>query len=97
MVAGSGSTWVSRGLGFSSFPAVGRTSGVWAIKEIELFVPTVEDPDENVELQESMLYYGVHLPRPRRTPATQERAEKALRACLTRLLIRQVVDDLVAI
>jgi hypothetical protein len=49
---------------------VGRlptTAGVWAIKEIELFVPTVDDADANVELQESMLDAGVNLPRPRRT------------------------------
>jgi len=41
--------------------------GVWAVKEIELFVPTVDEADANVELQESMLDAGVHLPRPRRT------------------------------
>jgi Ser/Thr protein kinase RdoA (MazF antagonist) len=41
--------------------------GVWAVKEIELFVPTGEEADANVELQESMLAAGVHLPRPRRT------------------------------
>jgi Ser/Thr protein kinase RdoA (MazF antagonist) len=43
------------------------TTGVWAIKEIELFVPTVDDADANVELQESMLRAGLSLPRPRRT------------------------------
>jgi hypothetical protein len=43
------------------------TSGVWAVKEIELFVPTVDEADANVELQESMLNAGVNLPRPRRT------------------------------
>lgn len=41
--------------------------GVWALKEIELFQPTVEEADANVELQESMLDVGVVLPRPRRT------------------------------
>ena len=41
--------------------------GRWAVKEIELFVPTVDEADANVELQESMLAAGVHLPRPRRT------------------------------
>jgi Ser/Thr protein kinase RdoA (MazF antagonist) len=41
--------------------------GQWAVKEIELFVPTVDEADANVELQESMLDAGVHLPRPRRT------------------------------
>jgi Ser/Thr protein kinase RdoA (MazF antagonist) len=41
--------------------------GSWAVKEIELFVPTVDEADANVELQESMLAAGVHLPRPRRT------------------------------
>ena len=41
--------------------------GVWAVKEIELFVPTVDVADANVELQESMLDAGVNLPRPRRT------------------------------
>ena len=43
------------------------TSGTWAIKEIELFLPTDDQADANVELQESMLDAGVHLPRPRRT------------------------------
>jgi len=43
------------------------TSGVWAVKEIELFVPTVGEADANVELQEWMLNAGVSLPRPRRT------------------------------
>ena len=43
------------------------TAGVWAVKEIELFVPTVDEADANVELQESMLDAGVNLPRPRRT------------------------------
>jgi thiamine kinase-like enzyme len=42
-------------------------AGVWAIKELELFVPTVEEADANVALQESMLAAGVDLPRPRRT------------------------------
>ena len=42
-------------------------AGVWAVKEIELFVPTIEEADANVELQESMLEAGVNLPRPRRT------------------------------
>jgi hypothetical protein len=52
---------------------IGRVSrlatvtGVWAIKEIEQFVPSVEAADANVDLQESMLAAGVHLPRPRRT------------------------------
>ena len=40
---------------------------MWAVKEIELFVPTVDEADANVELQESMLDAGVNLPRPRRT------------------------------
>jgi Ser/Thr protein kinase RdoA (MazF antagonist) len=43
------------------------TGGCWAVKEIELFVPAIDDADANVELQESMLAAGVHLPRPRRT------------------------------
>jgi Ser/Thr protein kinase RdoA (MazF antagonist) len=43
------------------------TAGMWAIKEVELFVPTVEEADANVSLQESMLAAGVDLPRPRRT------------------------------
>ena len=43
------------------------TAGSWAVKEIELFVPTVEEADDNVALQESMLDAGVNLPRPRRT------------------------------
>jgi Ser/Thr protein kinase RdoA (MazF antagonist) len=43
------------------------TMGVWAVKEIELFAPTVEEADVNVELQEAMLDAGVNLPRPRRT------------------------------
>jgi Phosphotransferase enzyme family len=43
------------------------TSGVWAVKEIDLFVPTVAEADANVEFQESMLAAGVTLPRPRRT------------------------------
>lgn len=44
------------------------TAGVWAIKEIDLFVPTVEEADANVDLQELMLDAGaVKLPRPRRT------------------------------
>lgn len=43
------------------------TSGDWAVKEIELFVPTVAEADANVALQESMLEAGVNLPRPRRT------------------------------
>ena len=42
-------------------------AGVWAVKEIELFVPTVNEADANVELQESMLDAGINLPRPRRT------------------------------
>ncbi len=42
-------------------------SGVWAVKEIELFAPTADEADANVELQESMLDAGVNLPRPRRT------------------------------
>jgi len=42
-------------------------AGVWAVKEIELFVPAVDEADANVELQESMLDAGVNLPRPRRT------------------------------
>ena len=42
-------------------------AGVWAVKEIELFVPTLDEADANVELQESMLDAGVNLPRPRRT------------------------------
>jgi Ser/Thr protein kinase RdoA (MazF antagonist) len=40
---------------------------VWAVKEIELFLPTVDEADANVALQESMLDAGVNLPRPRRT------------------------------
>ena len=43
------------------------TDGWWAVKEIELFVPTVDEADANVELQESMLDAAVNLPRPRRT------------------------------
>jgi len=43
------------------------TAGMWAIKEIELFVPAVDEADANIELQESMLDAGVNLPRPRRT------------------------------
>ncbi len=43
------------------------TVGVWALKEIELFLPTVEEADANVELQERMLDVGVNLPRPCRT------------------------------
>ena len=43
------------------------TAGVWAVKEIDLFVPTVDEADANVELQESMLAAGINLPRPRRT------------------------------
>ena len=42
-------------------------TGEWALKEIELFVPTVAEADANVELQETMLAVGVNLPRPRRT------------------------------
>jgi Ser/Thr protein kinase RdoA (MazF antagonist) len=42
-------------------------TGVWAVKEVELFVPTVEEADANAALQESMLAAGVDLPRPRRT------------------------------
>jgi Ser/Thr protein kinase RdoA (MazF antagonist) len=59
-------TYVARG-------ELGRVSrlttdeGVWAVKEIELFVPTVDEADANVTLQESMLDAGVSLPRPRRT------------------------------
>jgi hypothetical protein len=43
------------------------TAGHWAVKEIELFLPTPEEADANLQLQESMLDAGVHLPRPRRT------------------------------
>jgi Ser/Thr protein kinase RdoA (MazF antagonist) len=43
------------------------TTGRWAIKEIELFVPTVDEADANADLQETMLAGGVDLPRPRRT------------------------------
>jgi len=42
-------------------------TAVWAVKEIELFVPTVDEADANVELQESMLDAGINLPRPRST------------------------------
>src|SRR5215210_9135814 len=42
-------------------------TGVWAVKEVELFVPTVEEADANVVIQESMLAAGVELPRPRRS------------------------------
>jgi Ser/Thr protein kinase RdoA (MazF antagonist) len=43
------------------------TTGVWAVKEIERFVPTTAEADANVALQERMLAAGVRLPRPRRT------------------------------
>jgi Ser/Thr protein kinase RdoA (MazF antagonist) len=43
------------------------TAGLWAVKEIEFFVPTAAEADENLALQESMLHAGVRLPRPRRT------------------------------
>lgn len=44
------------------------SAGVWAIKEIDLFVPTVDEADANVQLQELMLDARVvTLPRPRRT------------------------------
>jgi Ser/Thr protein kinase RdoA (MazF antagonist) len=43
------------------------TTGRWAIKEIELFVPTVEEADANTDFQETMLAAGVDLPCPRRT------------------------------
>jgi hypothetical protein len=43
------------------------TKGHWAIKEIEHFVPTVDEADANADLQETMLAAGVDLPRPRRT------------------------------
>src|SRR5207253_2436310 len=35
------------------------TTGVWALKELELFVPSVDAADANVDLQESMLAAGV--------------------------------------
>ena len=62
----AGPSYVARG-------ELGRVSqltteaGVWAVKEIELFVPTVEEADANVELQEAMLDAGLSLPRPQRT------------------------------
>ncbi len=43
------------------------TTGAWAVKEVELFLPTLDEVDANVELQESMLAAGISLPRPRRT------------------------------
>jgi Ser/Thr protein kinase RdoA (MazF antagonist) len=43
------------------------TTGEWAVKEIDSFLPSVDEADANVELQESMLASGVNLPRPRRT------------------------------
>jgi Ser/Thr protein kinase RdoA (MazF antagonist) len=43
------------------------TTGRWAVKEVELFVPSVAEADANVVVQESMLDAGVQLPRPRRT------------------------------
>jgi hypothetical protein len=43
------------------------TTGAWPIKEIELCVPTVDEADTNVELQQLMVDAGVHLPRPRLT------------------------------
>jgi hypothetical protein len=43
------------------------TAGVWALKEIDLFLPTLEVADANVDLQESMLDAGVNMPRLRRT------------------------------
>ena len=59
-------TYVARGeLGRVS--RLATTEGTWAVKEIELFVPTDAEADANVDLQESMLDAGVHLPRPRRT------------------------------
>ena len=59
-------TYVARGeLGRVS--RLVTTDGSWAVKEIERFVPTVGEADANVELQESMLDAGIHLPRPRRT------------------------------
>ena len=42
-------------------------TGTWAVKELELFLPTPDEADMNVDLQESMLAAGVSLPRPRRT------------------------------
>ena len=42
-------------------------NGTWAVKELELFLPTPDEADMNVDLQESMLAAGVSLPRPRRT------------------------------
>jgi Ser/Thr protein kinase RdoA (MazF antagonist) len=42
-------------------------AGLWAVKEIELFLPTPEEADANLQFQESMLDAGVNLPRPRRT------------------------------
>jgi Ser/Thr protein kinase RdoA (MazF antagonist) len=52
---------------------IGRVSrlttkaGTWAVKEIDHFVPTVDEADANADLQELMLDAGVSLPRPRRT------------------------------
>jgi Ser/Thr protein kinase RdoA (MazF antagonist) len=43
------------------------TTGSWAIKEIQLFLPTIDEADTNVDFQELMLAAGVDLPRPRRT------------------------------
>jgi Ser/Thr protein kinase RdoA (MazF antagonist) len=63
----------TRPLSYVARGELGRVSrlttaaGVWAVKEIELFVPTIEEADANVALQESMLDAGVELPRPRRT------------------------------
>ena len=59
-------TYVARGeLGrVSRLPT--RT-GTWAVKELELFLPTPAEADMNADLQESMLDAGVSLPRPRRT------------------------------
>jgi Ser/Thr protein kinase RdoA (MazF antagonist) len=43
------------------------TTGRWAVKEIERFVPTAAEADANAALQEHMLACGMRLPRPRRT------------------------------
>src|SRR6478736_1824614 len=65
-VAAGPLSYVARGeLGRVS--RLATSAGVWAIKEIDLFVPTVDEADANVELQELMIDAGLRLPCPRRT------------------------------
>ena len=68
------SIWAPTGaLSYVARGEAGRVSqltneaGVRAVKEVELFVPSVDEADANVDLQESMLDAGLSLPGPRRT------------------------------